>query len=141
MELPDFTPRTYQTFWQLLDEIKPAQGRYQRALRKAHSTLTDSDENLAAQAKGNAALAEMEKTIRDWVAATVCTCGRLAVGMEVTEHREWHRDCPQHGVYSTWWNSPEQVEARAVRRRESIDLQARARAIRLATRATAGEGL
>jgi hypothetical protein len=129
---PDFNPRTYQCFWQLLDGIKPALNRYQRALRRAHTTMTDSDENLAAQSKGNAALAEMETVIREWVAATACTCGRIAIGMEVTEHREWHRNCPEHGVYSTWWNSPEQQQARAARRQESIELQARAREARAA---------
>jgi hypothetical protein len=129
---PDFNPRTYQLFWMLLDEIKPAQNRYQRALRRANSTATDSPENDAAQSKGNAALAEMEQAIREWVAATACTCGLIAIGMEVTDQREWRRDCPEHGVYSTWWNSPEQVEARAVRRQESIELQAQARTARTA---------
>lgn len=98
---PDFNPRTYQRFWQLLDEIKPAHDRYRRALRKADSTATDSPENLAAQAKGNTALAEMEAAIREWVAATACTCPLLAVGMEVTEVRDWSRDCREHGVDST----------------------------------------
>ncbi|MFE6500733.1 hypothetical protein [Kitasatospora sp. NPDC057738] len=132
MDQPDFNPRTHQLFWMLLDEIKPAQNRYQRALRRAHSTATDSPENLAARAKGNTALAEMEMAIREWVAATACTCGRIAIGLEVTDHREWHRDCRQHGVYSTWWNSPEQQAARETRRQSSIDLQARARDARLA---------
>lgn len=125
-------PRTYQTFWQLLDELKPARGRYERALRKANRTATDSEENLAAQDVGNAALAEMETAIRDWVAATACTCPRLAVGMEVTEARSWIAECPKHGIYSTWWQSPEQVAIRKARREESIARQALAREYRTA---------
>lgn len=136
MDQPAFDPRTYQRFWQLLDEIKPAQGRLQRAYRKAYSTATDSDENLAAQAKGNSALAEMEQTIRAWVAANPCTCGRIAIGMDDTGHREWNRECREHGVDSTWWNSPEQKAERAARRAESIELQGLAKQMRLAARTT-----
>lgn len=129
---PKFNPRTYQRFWQLLDEVKPAHDRYRRALRKAEATATDSPENLDAQAKGNTALAEMEAAIRSWVAATACTCPRLAIGMEVTEVRDWSRGCPEHGIYSTWWNSPEQQAKREAQRAESAALQAKAKEMRLA---------
>ena len=59
-----------------------------------------------------------------------CTCGRLAVGMTVTEVRNWHPDCPAHGMSSVWWNSQEQREKRDARRAELIDLQLRAREAR-----------
>jgi len=70
------------------------------------------------------------------VTAAACTCGRIAVGMTVTEHRNWHPDCPEHGTDSTWWNSPEQQQARAERRERLIELQARAREARRAARTT-----
>lgn len=136
---PDFNPRTYQRFWQLLDEIKPAQGRLQRAVRKAETTCTDSDENLAAQAKGNAALAEIEQAIREWVAGNGCTCGRIALGMEVTENREWNPECREHGRDSTWWNAPAQRADRATRRAASIELQAGAREARARATSAAQE--
>ena len=41
-----------------------------------------------------------------------CTCGRLAIGMEVSVHRNWNPDCPEHGVHSKWYASPEQVAKR-----------------------------
>ncbi|MGI5041740.1 hypothetical protein ACM9HB_35510, partial [Streptomyces sp. JAC128] len=40
---------------------------YNRAVRRASQTLTDSPENEAAQARGNAALLEIEKAARPWV--------------------------------------------------------------------------
>jgi hypothetical protein len=43
---------------------------------------------------------------------------------------EWSRDCPMHGVDSDWYNDLHQVEARARRRRELIDLQSKARQAR-----------
>jgi len=27
-----------------------------------------------------------------------CTCGRINIGMKVTEHRNWSPDCPKHGT-------------------------------------------
>lgn len=59
-----------------------------------------------------------------------CTCGRLAVGMTVTQARVWHRDCPEHGVDSVWWNSEEQRTEREARRQRMIELQERARRAR-----------
>lgn len=54
---------------------------YNRQLRKAWRTETDSPANLAAQKRGNAALLEIEKTVRAWVAKhpepkTGEACGR-----------------------------------------------------------------
>jgi hypothetical protein len=64
---------------------------------------------------------------------TDCGCGRIAVGMTVTEVREWNPECAEHGTASAWWNSPEQRAARAARRQRTADLQRRARAARHAT--------
>ena len=41
-----------------------------------------------------------------------CTCSRIRIGMEVTEHRNWNPECVEHGVDSIWWHSPEQVAKR-----------------------------
>jgi len=64
------------------------------------------------------------------VTADDCTCPRLAIGLEVTEIRNWNADCPSHGTASAWWNSPEQQAERAARRVESIALQAKAKEMR-----------
>lgn len=64
-----------------------------------------------------------------------CTCARIAVGMTVTDTRNWNPDCAEHGTASAWWNSEEQRTARASRREHLIDLQRRAREAR---RAAAG---
>jgi len=32
------------------------------------------------------------------VPEAVCTCGRINIGMKVTEHRNWSPDCPKHGT-------------------------------------------
>ncbi|GHD70084.1 hypothetical protein GCM10010317_076620 [Streptomyces mirabilis] len=61
-----------------------------------------------------------------------CTCGRIAVGMTVTDTRNWHPDCAEHGTASVWWNSKEQQAARAARREQLIGLQRRAREARRA---------
>jgi hypothetical protein len=68
------------------------------------------------------------------VTATPCTCPRLAVGMTVTEVRNWNADCPAHGTASAWWNSPEQQADRVARRAESVALQAKAKEMRLRAR-------
>ena len=60
-------------------------------------------------------------------AASECRCARLCVGMEVTEHRNWNPDCPEHGTESAWWRSPEQVEARRQQNERLRDLQRQAR--------------
>jgi len=52
----------------LMREIEKPAAIYQRAVRRAAQTLTDSPENEAAQARGNAALLVIEQAVRDWVA-------------------------------------------------------------------------
>lgn len=64
---------------------------------------------------------------------TDCTCGRIAVGMTVTEIRNWNPDCAEHGTASAWWNSEEQQAERAGRREHLADLWRRAREARQAT--------
>lgn len=59
-----------------------------------------------------------------------CTCGRIALGLEVTEVRNWNPECPKHGTSSAWWNSTEQRAAREERRVHLTDLQRRAREAR-----------
>lgn len=59
-----------------------------------------------------------------------CFCGSIAVGLQITESRNWNPACPEHGIYSEWWNSDEQVHQRFVRRQESLELQRRARIAR-----------
>lgn len=63
-----------------------------------------------------------------------CTCGRIKVGMTVTENRNWNPECAEHGVASDWWKSPEQVEKRRVENERLRELQAQARAARKAVR-------
>lgn len=41
-----------------------------------------------------------------------CTCGRIAIGMEITDFYNWHPDCPAHGLGTDWFNSDEQVARR-----------------------------
>lgn len=69
-----------------------------------------------------------------------CTCGRIAIGLEVTEHREWNPACPVHGTSSEWWNSEEQRAERAARAERTAELQARAREARKQGRAKAAQG-
>ncbi|MGW2837345.1 hypothetical protein ACWCWD_06490 [Streptomyces sp. NPDC001493] len=52
----------------LMRDIEKPSGRYFRAVRRAWQTDTDSPENKAAQARGNAALLEIEGSVRAWVA-------------------------------------------------------------------------
>ena len=52
----------------LMREIEKPTACYNRAVRRASQTLTDSPENDAAQTRGNAALLEIEKAVRAWVA-------------------------------------------------------------------------
>lgn len=67
---------------------------------------------------------------------TGCVCGRIAVGMTVTEARNWNPACPEHGTESEWWNSGEQKARRERRRAEVADLQRRAREARRAAAPT-----
>ncbi|MDA8314858.1 MAG: hypothetical protein M0010_06735 [Actinomycetota bacterium] len=54
---------------------------------------------------------------------TACTCARIRIGLEVTKARNWDLDCPEHGMASIWWNSPEQVERRREQNERLRDLQ------------------
>lgn len=51
----------------LMNAIKSPTGTYWQAVGQASRTYTDSDENKAAIARGNAALLEIEKAARQWV--------------------------------------------------------------------------
>jgi len=62
-----------------------------------------------------------------------CRCGHLKVG-KVTESRNWNPDCPEHGVGTDWYTSPEQVAKREADRARLLDLYAQARAARAAQR-------
>jgi hypothetical protein len=66
-----------------------------------------------------------------------CTCGRLRVGNDLTDLRNWNPDCEEHGRESDWWNSPEEVEARRVQNDRLVEIQEEARRAR--ARARAGE--
>jgi hypothetical protein len=59
-----------------------------------------------------------------------CVCGRIKVGNEVTESRNWNPDCPEHGLDSEWWSSPEQVAKREAQGGRLRDLQRQAREAR-----------
>lgn len=56
-----------------------------------------------------------------------CTCGRVVVGMKVTNNRNWDPDCIHHGTESRWWNSPEEVARREAQRQQLEELWAKAR--------------
>ena len=66
-----------------------------------------------------------------------CHCPHIHVGMERTEARNWNPDCPDHGVDSDWYQSPEQALRRAEQNRRLRDLQIRARLARRAHHAAA----
>ena len=59
-----------------------------------------------------------------------CTCGRIAVGLKLTELRNWSPDCEEHGVDSAWYNSETQMVKRAASSERTIELQRRAREAR-----------
>lgn len=52
----------------LVNDAEAPLKTYRSALRKAWRTASDSPENNAAKAKGNAALEEIEGIVREWVA-------------------------------------------------------------------------
>jgi hypothetical protein len=64
-----------------------------------------------------------------------CTCGRIRLGSEITEHRNWNPDCSEHGVYSEWYNSTEQQAKRQEDNAQLRELQAKAREMRERSRA------
>ncbi len=51
-----------------------------------------------------------------------CSCGRIKIGFEVTEHRNWNPDCLEHGIGSAWYMSPEQIRKRAEQNERIRDL-------------------
>lgn len=61
---------------------------------------------------------------------SVCRCSKLSVG----DSRNWNPDCPEHGVDSEWWNSPEQKAKIKAQNDRTRDLQRRAREARNAAR-------
>jgi hypothetical protein len=46
------------------------------------------------------------------VPGPACDCGRIKIGSEVTEARNWSPDCPEHGTDSAWYQSETQVVSR-----------------------------
>lgn len=63
-----------------------------------------------------------------------CTCGRIKIGGETTEARNWSPDCEEHGLDSEWWSSPEQKARREEQTTRLRDLQKQAREARVAAR-------
>lgn len=63
---------------------------------------------------------------------TRCICGYITVGRNRTQHKNWHPDCPEHGVDSAWYASPEQVAKREEQSRRQRDLYAQAARARAA---------
>jgi hypothetical protein len=46
-----------------------------------------------------------------------CTCGRVVVGMSDSGSRNWHDDCPMHGIGSEWYKREGQASIEAQRLR------------------------
>jgi hypothetical protein len=61
------TTESHLALMSLMNDIEAPTKTYRSALRKAWATETDSPENNAAKAKGNAALEEIEGIVRQWV--------------------------------------------------------------------------
>ena len=61
-----------------------------------------------------------------------CSCGRITIGMTVTESRNWNPDCVEHGTDSAWYNSDTQRAARDAQNTRVIELQRQAREARRA---------
>jgi hypothetical protein len=59
-----------------------------------------------------------------------CTCSQIKIGLKLSDHRNWHPECPAHGTASQWYNSHEQVERREQRRIRLKALQMEAAAAR-----------
>lgn len=59
-----------------------------------------------------------------------CTCGRIAIGLEVTDlPRNWNPECPEHGERTDWFKGPGGDHMRASQVRSAI-AQKRARQAR-----------
>lgn len=63
-----------------------------------------------------------------------CTCGYIKVGGTITESRNWHPECAEHGLKSDWYRLPAQVFKREADNARLRDLQRRAREARNAVR-------
>lgn len=55
-----------------------------------------------------------------------CRCSKLSIG----NSRNWNPDCPEHGVGTAWYTSPEQVAKRKAQSDRLRDLQKQAREAR-----------
>lgn len=42
----------------------------------------------------------------------ICACPQIKLGSEVSEERNWHPDCPEHGTESEWYQADAQVAKR-----------------------------
>jgi hypothetical protein len=58
-----------------------------------------------------------------------CTCHHIALGLAVTEARDWNRACPEHGTHSAWYRDGGKAYFEA-RRAYSIEIQRLAREAR-----------
>ncbi|MEV0915444.1 hypothetical protein AB0I93_14385 [Streptomyces sp. NPDC049967] len=89
--MPDTTPQVLAVM-ALMREIEKPSACYNRAVRRAAQTLTDSPENDAAQVRGNAALLEIEQAVRAWVSKHHNpTPARLVLG--TTDQQPETADC------------------------------------------------
>lgn len=74
-----------------------------------------------------------------------CRCRSLHLNATRNESdivgHEWNPDCPQHGINSEWWQSPEQVAKRAEAGRRLRELQMQAREARRTSITHEEEGL
>lgn len=58
-----------------------------------------------------------------------CRCGRIRIGMTVTEHRNWNPDCPEHGA-GTEWHKGEGGDRLREQNERAVEMQRRAREAR-----------
>jgi hypothetical protein len=59
-----------------------------------------------------------------------CECGELHAGHYKTGARNWNPDCPEHGLKSVWYNSPEQQQRRLEQNTRLRELQLKAKEAR-----------
>lgn len=111
------TPDRVLALMALMRDIEKPSACYNRAVRRAAQTLTDSPENDAAQARGNAALLEIEQAVRAWTAKhpdpeqarrvlgeTTTDAGAQPAGTDLRDRiasaiSKWHRD-PEQPLYT-----------------------------------------
>jgi len=82
------TPWDIITLMRLAERIRRPLRRYEDAVRTCTRTYTDSDENNAAQERGNAALREVRHAVREWVAVYDQGCVRAALEAVMGEEIE-----------------------------------------------------